>query len=246
MKIIENGLIPVMENENGEHLVDARILHERIESKQEFSNWIRNRLDDVDAIENEEFTIILSKTPNGGRPSKEYILKIDIAKEIAMLEKNSKGKEIRKYFILVEKKFKSKQLTTLDSFNIELSLLNFTMDKLNLNEGSKILMIGNFGKAHNMDTSYLPSYTNEKITKSLTELLKQFNVNMSTTKFNKLLIDKGIIKEMERPSSKSGMKKFKSIVNDYYGKNLISNRNQKETQPHYYEDKFQELINLVV
>lgn len=133
-----------------------------------------------------------------------------------------------------------------EGFEFELSLLGFTMDRLKVNEGSKILMIGNFGKAHNMDTSYLPSYTNEKITKSLSELLKQFNVNISPIKFNKLLLEKGIIIECERPSSKGGVKKFKSIVNEEYGKNLVSTSNQKETQPHYYEDKFQELINLVI
>lgn len=133
-----------------------------------------------------------------------------------------------------------------ENFNIELSLLGFTMDKLKINEGSKILMIGDFGKAHNMDTSYLPSYTTEKITKSLSELLKQFNVNMSSIKFNKLLLEKGIIIELERASSKGGIKKFKSIANEEFGKNLLSTSNQKETQPHYYEDKFQELINLVI
>ena len=131
-------------------------------------------------------------------------------------------------------------------FNAELSLLKFSMNVLNLNDSGKISMLGNFGKIHNMDTSYLPSYSEEKITKPLSELLKQFNVSMSAISFNKILLEKGIIKELERNSSKGTTKKFKSIVNLDYGKNLVSPKNQKETQPHYYEDKFNELIEIVL
>jgi phage anti-repressor protein len=249
MKIIENGLIPVYENENKEQLVNARELHEFLESRQDYSTWIKSRISKYDFIENQDYTTVPQKygTANGGYATRtEYILTLDTAKEISMVENNSKGKEIRKYFIGLEKKLKQKQFESLEHFQKEQCQLGFIMDKLNLNEGSKIKLITGFNKAHNLSTEYLPSYTEEKITKSLSELLKQFNVNVSSVKFNKLLLEKGIIKELERPSSKGGFKKFKSIVNDYYGKNLISNRNQKETQPHYYEDKFQELINLVV
>lgn len=130
--------------------------------------------------------------------------------------------------------------------NDELSLLKFSMDVLNLSDSGKISMLGNFGKIHNMDTSYLPSYSEEKITKPLSELLKQFNVSMSAISFNKILLEKGIIKELERNSSKGTTKKFKSIVNLDYGKNLVSPKNPKETQPHYYEDKFKELIEIVL
>ena len=132
------------------------------------------------------------------------------------------------------------------SFNSELSLLKFSMNVLNLSDSGKISMLGNFGKIHNMNTGYLPSYSEEKITKPLSELLKEFNVSMSAISFNKILLEKGIIKEMERNSSKGTIKKFKSIVNLDYGKNLLSPKNPKETQPHYYEDKFEELISLVL
>ena len=133
-----------------------------------------------------------------------------------------------------------------DQLETEVVLLNFAIDKLKLSDSGKITMISNFGKAHNIDTSYLPSYVDEKVTKPLTELLKQFNVNMSAVKFNKLLLEKGIIVESERKSSKGLMKKFKTIVNTEYGKNLINPKNPKEVQPHYYEDKFSELLKIVM
>lgn len=149
------------------------------------------------------------------------------------------------YINKLEEKLKI-NITNKEQLETEVVLLNFAIDKLKLSDSGKITMISNFGKAHNIDTSYLPSYVDEKVTKPLTELLKQFNVNMSAVKFNKLLLEKGIIVESERKSSKGLIKKFKTIVNTEYGKNLINPKNPKEVQPHYYEDKFSELLKIVV
>ena len=51
-------LIKVTEK-NGQQLVSARELHEFLESKQDFTNWIKNRIEKYDFQENEDFTIIL-------------------------------------------------------------------------------------------------------------------------------------------------------------------------------------------
>jgi len=103
LKVIENQLIPVYENDQNEHLVNARELHEFIGSKQDFTDWIKNRIEKYEFTEEIDFTIILGKS-TGGRPSTEYILKIDTAKEIAMVENNNKGRIVRKYFIELEKR----------------------------------------------------------------------------------------------------------------------------------------------
>ncbi len=107
-------LVKVVE-ENGVSLVSARELHEFLESKQDFSDWIKARIDKYGFIEDEDFTIILGKS-NGGRPSKEYILKLDVAKELSMVEGNDKGRQARKYFIECEKRYKE---LSLDSYMIE-------------------------------------------------------------------------------------------------------------------------------
>ena len=96
-------LIKVKE-ENGEQLVSARELHEFLESKQDFTNWIKARIEKYGFLENEDFTIILSKS--GGRPQSDYILKIDMAKELSMVEGNEKGSQARRYFLNCEKKLK--------------------------------------------------------------------------------------------------------------------------------------------
>lgn len=109
LRVLEDGLIPIYQNEMGRQLVDARELYAFVESKQDFSEWIKKRLGECEAVEGQDFSIILGKS-TGGRPQKDYILLIDIAKEVAMLERNEKGKAVRKYFISVERKYKEKVL----------------------------------------------------------------------------------------------------------------------------------------
>lgn len=110
LKVIENELVPVYETDIGEKVVYGTELYECLESKQEYSNWVKNRLKECDSIVDEDFTIILSKS-TGGRPKQEYIIKLDTAKEMAMLERNEKGKQVRRYFIEVEKRYKARTAT---------------------------------------------------------------------------------------------------------------------------------------
>lgn len=107
LKLIEDGLISVYQGENGQ-LVNARELHGFLEVGTKFTDWIKDRIEKYGFIENEDFTSFSENTekPIGGRPITEYILTLDTAKEIAMVQNNDKGKEIRKYFISIEKKYK--------------------------------------------------------------------------------------------------------------------------------------------
>jgi len=105
LKKVSNGLVPIYQNDNNEQLVSARELHEKLGSKQQFTNWIQNRIEKYDFVENEDYLIILLKSPTG-KPSHEYALKLDVAKEIAMVENSKKGKQIRRYFIEAEKKLR--------------------------------------------------------------------------------------------------------------------------------------------
>jgi hypothetical protein len=65
---------------------------------------------------------------------------------------------------------------------------------------------------------------------------------------NLILIEKGILEVLERSSrDRNGVKTFKSLTEKglEFGKNLISPHNQLETQPHYFENKFRELLELI-
>ena len=90
-------LIKVTE-ENGEQLVSARELYNFLEVTERFSNWFERQMQ-FGFEENVDFTGCKFFNTQANQELQDYILKIDMAKELAMLSKSEKGKEIRKYFI---------------------------------------------------------------------------------------------------------------------------------------------------
>ncbi|EOK7054048.1 antA/AntB antirepressor family protein [Escherichia coli] len=106
-------LIPVFEGTISNEptlLVNARDLHGFLEVGKDFSNWIRARLNEYGFVENLDYILFspnLAKTP--GRRRKDYHLALDTAKELAMVERNEKGRQIRRYFIECEKKLRNIQ-----------------------------------------------------------------------------------------------------------------------------------------
>lgn len=81
--------------------VNARDLHEFLGSKQQYADWIKNRIKKYEFQDGVDFTSV-HKIMNGA-PAVEYHLSIDMAKELSMVERNSKGKEARQYFIECER-----------------------------------------------------------------------------------------------------------------------------------------------
>lgn len=85
-------------------LVDARALHTFLGAGRDFSNWIKDRIERYQFSEGEDFSTVLAKTsPAGGRPATDYHLSLDMAKELAMVERSDKGREVRRYFIACER-----------------------------------------------------------------------------------------------------------------------------------------------
>lgn len=109
LTVIENELVPVYETSTGEKVVYGSELHEVLGAPSVYREWSKRRLTDIDAIENEDFQGVEISTPSG-QTKKDHIIKLDTAKEMAMLERNEKGKQVRRYFIQVEKKYKSASL----------------------------------------------------------------------------------------------------------------------------------------
>lgn len=83
-----------------------------------------------------------------------------------------------------------------------------------------------------------------EVTKSLTELLHEFDVNASARKVYPLLEQHGIVKHESRPSTK-GEKQFWSVVDTEYGKNVTHPSNPKETQPAFYVSRFKALLGMI-
>lgn len=82
--------------------VSARELHDFLEVKSRFNDWINNRIRDFGFVENQDFVTVTKNLVSGGI-QKEIYLSIDMAKELSMVERNEKGRQARQYFIEMEK-----------------------------------------------------------------------------------------------------------------------------------------------
>ena len=106
-------LIKITTNDEGKQLVSARELHEGLEVGKKFTDWIKNRINKYGFEENEDYTIINNEVQSQNRErtylEQDYIITIDMAKELCMVENNELGRQFRKYFIECEKKLKQLQ-----------------------------------------------------------------------------------------------------------------------------------------
>jgi|GEM_PF-2572552 len=93
--------------------VSARKLHEFLDVKRDFSSWIKARIEQYDFEQNTDYLLTLPKTGErrnkGLQGKKEYFITVDMAKELAMVERNDKGKQARRYFINCEKQLKEQK-----------------------------------------------------------------------------------------------------------------------------------------
>ncbi|HGC9464207.1 TPA: phage antirepressor KilAC domain-containing protein [Streptococcus agalactiae] len=104
-----NELITVTLNDSHEPVVSGRQLHEALGVRTRYDNWF-SRMTEYGFTENQDYlvTSIFGHNSNGGRQNKvDHIVKLDMAKEIAMIQRTDKGKQVRTYFIQIEKDYNS-------------------------------------------------------------------------------------------------------------------------------------------
>lgn len=110
-----NQLITITQNENNEQVVSGRELHEFLGVKDHYTDWFKDMCK-YGFTENIDFITLneLSEKTEGSRLVKRNIInhaiKLDMAKEISMIQRNEKGKQARQYFIEVEKEHKQQLL----------------------------------------------------------------------------------------------------------------------------------------
>lgn len=85
--------------------VNARDVHAYLESKQDFSTWIKKRIHQYGFIEGVDYLTFqtVEQLPSGAKHKIDYIVTLSMAKELAMVERTHKGREVRLYFIEQEK-----------------------------------------------------------------------------------------------------------------------------------------------
>ena len=100
-----NEIINVTLNDNHEPIVSGRQLHEVLGVNSRYTTWF-DRMKEYGFTEGQDFLPILGKS-TGGRQATDHAIKLDMAKEIAMIQRTERGKQVRQYFIQVEKDFNS-------------------------------------------------------------------------------------------------------------------------------------------
>nr|DAO68586.1 MAG TPA: AntA/AntB antirepressor [Caudoviricetes sp.] len=98
-------LIKVNTNENLEPVVSGRELHKILEVATAYKDWFP-RMCEYGFVEGQDFSSFLSES-TGGRPAVDHLIRIDMAKELCMIQRTEKGKQARQYFIQIEKDYNS-------------------------------------------------------------------------------------------------------------------------------------------
>ena len=122
-----------IEVKDGKQLVSARELHEYLGVGRDFTSWVKGRIEKYDFKENVDFTIVPLFPRNGGIKtgrggdvkSVDYAITVEMAKELAMVENNDKGKMARRYFIKMENL--TKQLSTY--YDEKLAIITDRLDR---------------------------------------------------------------------------------------------------------------------
>ena len=137
--MIENDkdFIPIYKTDKNEKVVKGRELHKGLCVKKDFTDWIKNQLEIVDAIENTDFSRFPFKREGNNATLYEYVLKLETAKEICLVagasnranpELKRKSKEYRRYLINIEEKYKELQNQLIQSNTVLPKELRYEMD----------------------------------------------------------------------------------------------------------------------
>lgn len=132
-----------------------------------------------------------------------------------------------------------------DYFDIKLKWLNFLPGYLNLSDVSKLAMAKKIAEPLGLPTpDYVSAPNGAK--HSATYLLKSHNVGLSARKFNELAAKAGLLELKERNGT-SKVHKYCEITKKglAYGENDINEKNMNQVQPHWYDNKFDEVLSVI-
>ena len=254
-----NELIKIEKSNVGGDLIEtvnARELHSFLEVQTRYNDWIKNRISEYSFVEESDFYSFFSKS-SGGRPSKEYAISIGMAKELAMVERNDKGRQAPQYFIECERRLKQPATPLmLSPVESDLRGVAFIADSMRLPESGKLDMFTRYCQANAPQLlPALPAYAIDKPSDSQGDssqptlpISKIVDGITSAKRANLALHAAGLLEQRFREKSDGTIKSFWTVTEDgeKYGKNLVSPSNSRETQPHWYACKSDEIAKIVI
>lgn len=185
-----NELIKIEMNKNQEIIVSGRELHKGLGVESRYNDWFKRMLK-YGFEENLDYIAITQKkvTAQGNETTYiDHVIKLDMAKEICMLQRNDKGKKFRKYFIECEKRLKEQQLPQLTRKE-ELQLQLFSEDSLEVVNAHKELVKIEVEEA---TKPLLGKIEEDKPLVDFAETISKTSDSISIGDFAKLIKDEGI------------------------------------------------------
>ncbi|MCL2216676.1 MAG: phage antirepressor KilAC domain-containing protein [Defluviitaleaceae bacterium] len=167
--------------------VSGRLLHEQLGIGTEYMKWFE-RMCEYGFSRDLDFSPILTKTPNGGRPSTDHTLTIPMAKEISMLQRNEAGKTIRQYLIKIEEAWNTPEM-------VMSRALKMADGKIKLLETSNAALTARieemrpkeiFADSVNVSTSSI-------LIRDMAKILKQNGLNTEEKRFYETLRNDGFL-----------------------------------------------------
>jgi anti-repressor protein len=193
-----NELIKVIETKHGNQAVSSRELHEFLEVETPYRLWFP-RMCEYGFIENEDYTPNKFVHPQNGQETTDFIMKLDMAKEISMLTRNEKGKKARQYFIQCERNWNSPEMIMLRALKIadqrylEYKERNKQLETVIENQKPKVL----FADAVECSVDSI-------LIRDLAKIVKQNGVDMGEKRLFQWMRDNGyILTTTNKPSQKS-------------------------------------------
>ena len=260
-----NELIKIEKSNVGGDLIEtvnARELHSFLEVGKDFSTWIKNRIEQYGFVDGVDFVSMEAAPQNGGVGNRgfkvEYYIAIDMAKELAMVERNEKGRQARQYFIECERRLKvgSSSDPQIETAKHIFEAIGVAADVLGCSNSGRLAMLHKAASPWPLLQAALPPYAIDAPTGKESEGSKSHAAIkdicqgiMSAVKANKALLKAGLLEQLERPSTSApnGIKTYKSVTAKglKYGLNVTSQKNTRETQPHWYHETADELIEII-
>ena len=165
--------------ENDRPTVSGRELHEFLEVGTQYKDWFP-RMVEYGFIEGLDFSSFLSES-TGGRPATDHQLTIEMSKEIAMIQRNEKGKQARQYFIALEKQWNTPEAVMARALKMAETTIK-TLQTTVIEQRPKVIFADAVSASK---TSILVG--------DMAKLLKQNGVDMGASRFFSWLRDNGFL-----------------------------------------------------
>lgn len=187
-----DNLIPV-NYETDQPCVSARDLYEQLNIKTAFKDWFP-RMCEYGFEEGKDFCSKMSES-TGGRPSKDADISIDMAKQICMIQRSPEGKQIRQYFLDLEKAWNTPE----QIFARALKMADRTIDKLKT-EKAALIEDNERMKPKEIFADAVTASKDSILIGDLAKILKQKGIDIGQNRLFQKLRDNGYLIQRRGPS----------------------------------------------